>query len=123
MEPPSWSRSLAAAQRRKKKEHGVPDRVVLVARYNVKPGNVEAVLDALRRMVSIVRANEPGCTAFHVNRGKDDPNTLLLYEEYVDQDAVDAHGATPHFQEIILGTVVPLLERREREFFTPALRS
>ena len=98
------------------------DRVVLVAHYTVKPGNVEAVLDALRRMAPLVRANEPGCTTYQVNRAKDDPNTLLLYEEYVDQAAVDAHAATPHFQEIILGTIVPLLERREREFFTPVLR-
>jgi autoinducer 2-degrading protein len=100
----------------------VSDHVVLVARYTVKPGNVEAVLDALRRIAPLVRANEPGCLTYQVNRAKDDPNTLLLYEEYVDQAAVDAHAATPHFQEIILGTIVPLLERREREFFTPVLR-
>ncbi len=100
----------------------MPDRVVLVARYTVKPGNVEAVLDALRRMAPLVRAHEPGCTTYHVNRAQDDPNALLLYEEYVDQAAVDAHAATAHFREIILGTVVPLLERRERTFYTPALR-
>jgi len=96
--------------------------VVLTARYTVKAGNVEAVLAALRRMAPLVRENEPGCITYHVNRANDDPNVLLLYEEYADQAALDAHASSPHFKEIILGTIVPLLERRERELFTPALR-
>jgi quinol monooxygenase YgiN len=93
--------------------------VVLVARYTVKPGNVDAVLAALARMAPLVRQHEPGCLTYRVNRAKDDPNVLLLYEEYADQAALDAHASSSHFKEIILGTVVPLLEKREREFFTP----
>ena len=95
--------------------------VVLVARYSVKPGSLDAVLAALTRMAPLVRQHEPGCLTYRVNRANDDPNVLLLYEEYADQAALDAHVASPHFKEIILGTVVPLLNKREREFFTPAL--
>ena len=98
------------------------DHVVLVARYTVKPGNVEAVLAALERMKPLVRQHEPGCLIYHANRSKDDPNLLLLYEEYADQAALEAHTMTAHFQEIIVGTVIPMLEKREREFYTPALR-
>jgi quinol monooxygenase YgiN len=98
------------------------DRVVLVARYTVKPGNVDVVLAALERMKPLVRQHEPGCLIYHANRSKDDPNSLLLYEEYADQAALEAHTATAHFKEIIVGTVIPLLVRREREFYTPALR-
>ena len=98
------------------------EHVVLVARYTVKPGNVDAVIAALERMKPLVKTLEPGCVTYHANRSKDDPNMLLLYEEYVDQAAVEAHTATPHFKEIILGTVIPMLEKREREFYTPALR-
>jgi len=97
------------------------DTVVLVARYAIKPGNADTVLAALARMQALVRQHEPGCLTFRVNRSNDDPNALLLYEEYADQAALDAHSASPHFKEIILGTIVPLLQKREREFFTPAL--
>ena len=99
----------------------MPDTVVLVARYTVKPGNVDTVLAALARMAPLVRQHEPGCLTYRVNRAKDDPNSLLLYEEYDDQAALDAHASSPYFKEIILETVVPLLNKREREFFTPAL--
>jgi quinol monooxygenase YgiN len=95
----------------------VSDRVVLVARYTVKPGNVDTVLDALRRMQPLVAQHEPGCLVYHVNRSQDDPNLLLLYEEYTDHAALEAHTGTPHFKEIIIGTVIPLLARREREFY------
>lgn len=98
------------------------DHVVLVARYTVKPGNVDAVLAALERMKPLVKEREPGCIIYHANRSKDDPNSLLLYEEYADQAALEAHTGTPHFQELIVGTIIPLLAKREREFYTPALR-
>jgi (4S)-4-hydroxy-5-phosphonooxypentane-2,3-dione isomerase len=41
----------------------------------------------------------------------------MLYEHYVDQAALDAHRATPHFKEIIEGTIIPMLEKRERFFY------
>ena len=98
------------------------DHVVLTARFTVKPGNMAAVLAALERMIGLMRANEPGCVHYLVNHSKDHPDELLLFEEYVDQAALEAHAATPHFKEIVLGTIVPLLAKREREYFTPVLR-
>lgn len=98
------------------------NNVVLVARYTVKPGNTDAVLAELEKMKPLVKANEPGCLTYHVNRAREAPDTLLLYEEYADQAALDAHANTPHFKEIIVGKIIPMLEKREREFFAPAIR-
>ena len=86
--------------------------VALIARYHVKPGHADAVVDALRRMKPEVEAHEPGCTQYIVHR---DGDLVVLYEQYADPAALQAHRETPHFAEIIEGTVVPLLERRERE--------
>jgi quinol monooxygenase YgiN len=47
---------------------------------------------------------------------------FLLYEQYTDQAALDAHRNTPHFKEIIEGTIVPLLDRRERELYQSVIR-
>ena len=93
--------------------------IVLIAKYLVKPGHGDAVEAALRRVAPLVLAQEPGCTQYRVHRSTDNPDLFLLYEEYVDQAAVEAHRRTPHFQEIIEGTVAPLLDKREREFYAP----
>ena len=69
--------------------------------------------DLLRRLVPLARA-EPGCLQFDAHRDPDDPNRFFLFERYADQAAFDAHGASPHFQELVLGEALPRLARRER---------
>jgi (4S)-4-hydroxy-5-phosphonooxypentane-2,3-dione isomerase len=91
--------------------------IVLVARYIVKPGRGDDVEAALRRMAPLVKASEPGCSLYHANRSTENRDLFLLYEHYTDQAALETHRNTPHFKEIIEGTIVPLLERREREFY------
>lgn len=92
--------------------------IVLVARYTVKAGQGDVVEAALRRMGPLVKAEEPGCTLYHANRSTENPDFFLLYEQYVDDAALAAHRATPYFKELIEGTVAPLLDKREREFYT-----
>lgn len=92
--------------------------IVLVARYYVKPGQSDAVAAALRTMTPLVQQHEPGCRLYHVCRASDNPDMFLLYEHYTDEAALAAHRETPHFKQIIEETIVPLLERREREFYT-----
>lgn len=91
--------------------------VLLIAKYYVTPGNVDAVIDALKNMAPLVKEHEPGCSLYTANRSQENPNLIVLVEQYDDMNAIAAHRETPHFKEIIEGTVVPLLEKREREFF------
>jgi quinol monooxygenase YgiN len=86
--------------------------LALIARYHVKPGHADEVVGALRRMKPLVEAHEPGCTHYVAHR---DGDLVVLYEQYADQAALEAHRETPHFAEIIEGEIAPLLERRERE--------
>ena len=49
-----------------------------------------------------------------------DPNAYVLLERYASRDALAAHRATPHFQEIVIDQLVPLLaDRRIAEFVIP----
>ena len=91
--------------------------VLLIAKYYVTEGNVDTVIDALRKMAPLVKEHEPDCSLYTANRSQENPNLIVLVEQYTDMDAIAAHRETPHFKEIIEGTVVPLLEKREREFF------
>lgn len=91
--------------------------IVLVAKYHVKRGKSDEVAAALKKMAPRVKAEEPGCTLYHVNRSADNPDFFLLYEHYADEAALTSHRETTHFKEIIEGTVIPLLDKREREFY------
>ena len=91
--------------------------IVLVAKYHVKPGRGDEVEAALKRMAPLVREQEAGCALYQVNRSSQNRDLFLLYEQYVDTAAFEAHRATPHFKEIIEGTIVPLLDKREREVY------
>ncbi|SUZ33634.1 hypothetical protein ROE7235_03407 [Roseibaca ekhonensis] len=91
--------------------------IVLVAKYHVKPGQMDAVIGHLKTMAPLVKANEPGCAYYTASRARDDENLLMLVEHYTDEDALAQHREMPHFKDIIEGKVVPLLEKRERELF------
>jgi quinol monooxygenase YgiN len=91
---------------------------VLTARYLTKEGSDDEVASLLREMIPHARS-EPGCVRYDVNRATEDPRRFLLFEVYRDEDAFKAHTETEAFKTYVLGRIVPLLEQREREFFTP----
>jgi quinol monooxygenase YgiN len=92
--------------------------IVLVARYQAQAGRGDEVEAALKRMAPLVQAHEPGCGLYKANRSRENPDQFLLYEQYADEAALAAHRETAHFKEIIEGTIVPMLDSREREFYT-----
>src|SRR5690554_3771318 len=91
--------------------------IVLVAKFRGKPGTGDLIASALEELVPLVRDREPGCLRYLVHRSTTDPEVFLLYEQYADEAALDAHRRAPHFKEIIEERVVPLLSEREREFY------
>ena len=48
----------------------------------------------------------------HAEEGAEPP-AFILYEQYTDRAAFDAHAASEHFAEYILGTVRPRLTQRD----------
>ena len=95
--------------------------IVLVARYYGKPGQGDVIEAALKQMAPLVAESEPGCKFYQASRSQENPDNFLLYEHYVDEAALLHHRETPHFQRIIEGTIIPLLEKRERELYTLAV--
>jgi quinol monooxygenase YgiN len=77
----------------------------------VKPGEETAAAGHLRTLAE-KSAAEPGCLMFAVHRVRDEPRVFFLYERYVDQSAVDAHLASPHFQEHGINGIRRIAESR-----------
>lgn len=92
--------------------------IVLAAKYQCKPGMGDKVEEALREMIPLVE-QETGCIHYLVNRSKENPDAFLLFEQYEDEAALARHSETPYFKRIVLGTVIPLLDQRERSLYTP----
>lgn len=84
----------------------------LFATWKVKQGQVDAVIKHLHEMVPKTRS-EVGNLFYTLHQGKTDDHTIVLYEGYKDEAALQAHRDADYFKEIVLGKIVPLLESRE----------
>lgn len=92
--------------------------VTVVARWTASPESIDRVLALAAELVPQSRA-EPGCLGYEVFGVVDEPTALVLIETYRDRDAQAAHRDSPHFQEIVLRRIVPLLVDRRVETLTP----
>jgi len=74
----------------------------------------EAVAEALRALTAASR-QEPGCVSYvphYVQPGQD---TVVIYEQYVDEQALDAHKGSPHFHQYAEGVLYQKMLSREVE--------
>lgn len=71
--------------------------VTLTVTLRVRPGHLEAFLAAIAENADRSFADEPGCLYFDVSRDQVDDHRFFFHEVYIDDDAVSAHRAAPHF--------------------------
>ncbi|MEV6300520.1 putative quinol monooxygenase [Actinoplanes sp. NPDC051861] len=84
----------------------------VIAHYRCAPEDAGLVRAALLTMREHTR-DEPGNLEYVVHVDAEDPAAFVLYEVYADRAGFDAHAASDHFAEHILGTVRPrLIDRR-----------
>jgi quinol monooxygenase YgiN len=88
----------------------------LAVKWTARAGEEDAVAAALQRLVEPSRA-EPGNLAYEPHRDPGDPRVFFIYEQYVDEEAFQAHAQSAHIQEHGLGDAVPRLEGRERTVY------
>ena len=92
--------------------------VVLAVSWVATEGESDAVAELLRRLMPLSRA-EPGCLQYDAHRDPDDERRFFIFERYADQAALDAHAASRHFQELVLGEALPRLASRQRTALAP----
>lgn len=69
---------------------------VVCVHIHVKPENRDDFIHASLENASNT-VLEPGNLRFDVIQQADDPNRFMLYEVYLDADAMDAHKETAHY--------------------------
>lgn len=86
--------------------------VYTFAKWRVKEGQLLAVLGLLADLTAKSTA-EAGNLLYTVHQSLSDANTLILFEGYQDEAALAAHRSSEHFQTLVFGKIIPLLENRE----------
>lgn len=92
--------------------------LALAVTWQARPGEAARVEQLLQELAEAAR-HEPGCLLFRAHRDRDDDHRFLLYELYVDAEALEEHQKTAHFQTLVLAQAIPLLAHRERRYLTP----
>jgi len=68
------------------------------------------VAEALRLLAAATR-QEPGCVSYVPHLVEGDPDTAVIYEQYSDAKALEAHLESEHFKRYSVG----MLSQRMRE--------
>ena len=91
---------------------------VLAVEWTAKAGQGDRIAGIQKEFAPLAR-QEPGCRKFFVSRSDDDPDQFFLYEEYDDEAAFDAHLKTPHFDRLIRGAALDLLQDSRKGIYEP----
>ena len=91
--------------------------IVVAGVFPIDPTKAEAITAAANAMRAAT-LQEDGCFEYRFSFAIDDPNVVLIFEEWRDQEALTAHFGAPHmavFQQAIAGFVTgaPSVSRYE----------
>jgi autoinducer 2-degrading protein len=91
-------------------------------KVRIKPEKRQKFLDAIEVDALGSEGNEPGCVRFNVLQDDTDENVYYFYEVYLDEAAVAAHRAAPHYAvwQSAADTLDGPLERTECKSVFPA---
>jgi quinol monooxygenase YgiN len=91
--------------------------ISFTVRMKFRSDDRQRVADLLASLAHASR-QEAGCVTYvpHVVDGE--PDTVVIYEQYADQKALDHHRATPHFKDCAVGGLYQLMLDRQVENLT-----
>lgn len=74
--------------------------LTIVARIKAKPGLEARMQQDLISLLAPTRA-ESGCVTFDLLKDTNDPTVFVLYENWKDQAALDAHFQQPYVKRVL----------------------
>ena len=92
--------------------------IVLKVDMLVKPGSEDKCKEYLRILQEHSR-QEPGCLMYMGHQSTQEARRFLIYEQYKDQAALDAHRSAPYFKQYVAGGLDGIVESRSRELYSP----
>jgi quinol monooxygenase YgiN len=77
----------------------------------------ERVAEILRELGPASRL-EPGCVSYIAHFVEGEAATVLIYEQYKDEAALEAHRGSPHFHKYAIGGLYQMMRERQLENLT-----
>ncbi len=72
--------------------------ISFTVRMRFQPEDRAEIRSILQNLGSASR-QEPGCVNYVAHTVESDPDTVVLYEQYKDAEALEAHRSSPHFEQ------------------------
>ena len=88
--------------------------VSFTVRFTFAPEDRVDVAEALRLLTAGSR-QEPGCVSYIPHHVEGDPDTIVIYEQYLDDKALAAHRETAHFKKHGVGGLFQKMKNRTLE--------
>lgn len=88
--------------------------VSFVARFKFPPEDRAEIADILRKLTAASR-QEPGCISYIPHQLQEDPDSVLIYEQYQDDQALAAHRDSEHFKKYAVGGLYQKMRERNLE--------
>jgi quinol monooxygenase YgiN len=86
--------------------------VSFTVRMTFRSEDLHEIAEVLRELTVLTR-QEPGCVTYVPHTVESEPDTVLIYEQYVDEAAVEHHRQSPHFAKYAVGGLYQkMLERK-----------
>jgi quinol monooxygenase YgiN len=92
--------------------------VVLAVTWQAKEGHEQEVAEGFRALEEASR-KEPGCLMYIVHRHRTDRRRFFIYEQYQDDEALEAHRNAAHFQRYAVEELPKIAGRVEGELYRP----
>lgn len=91
--------------------------ISFTVRMKFRPDDRDRVAEILTDLANASR-QEPGCLHFVPHLVDGEPDTVVIYEQYQDQKAAEAHRASAHFKKHAVGGLYQLMLERQVENLT-----
>src|SRR5664280_1627994 len=92
--------------------------VALAVTWMAKPGHEDAVAGVFGKL-RIASRQEQGCLMYIVHQHRTESRRRLIYEQYRDDAALEAHRRSSHFQEYAIDALKDIGRRKEGELYSP----
>jgi len=88
--------------------------VSLIVRFRFASEDRNEISEMLKQLADASRREE-GCVTFIPHHLVDDPDVVLIYEQYRDEKAMAAHRNTEHFKKYVAGGLYQKMRERTLE--------
>jgi quinol monooxygenase YgiN len=88
--------------------------ISFIVRFKFAPED-RAEMAQTARLLAEGSRQEPGCVSYVPHHPEDDPDTIVIYEQYLNDKAVTTHRETEHFKKYAVGGLFQKMKEMTHE--------